>query len=1035
MCNLMIDKIQRYYPLRYWVPILIVAYTAALETLFIYRFHNGVVIGSRQTEWLLGTIVLMIAVFLIYYFLIFRRLQHLTKVVQRLGKGELDTRVSFAGGDEFSIVGDALNQMVEQLAADRHERQQVERKLREQTELFQELLVNIDTAVWSGDLESNSYLFVSSAVEQIYGYPAEQFFANPDFWFEAVHPDDRAYVLATNRAASTATECDREYRIIHADGNIRWIRERSYFLRDASGQARRLNGITSDITSEKQYQQVLAEQSMLATLRADLGLILGQRNALPIILQKCVSTLIEHLGTALVRIWIYNETTQMLELQAEAGSGLSFTQRYEQVPLGHNLIGWAAQRMHPYLTNDLPNDPNVTQHAWIKSEGIVAFAGYPLLMEERVIGIMAIFSRQLLSQATFDNLGGIADAVAQLIERKRAEEALALSEERLRLALDGAQDGVWDWDACTGKTTLNQQWLNMLGYVEDEIPSGKDSWTTLIHPDDIDHVTAALEAHIIGQSPIFEAEWRFRTKDGQWRWVLNRGQAVIRDEDGYPLRITGTCKDISERKQIELALQQSEARNRAILDALPDYVFICDKKGRYLYAHIGQPLESVTTKEDFPTQQTAIPSSPAWLRSTQLPNNGQLHADDFLGKRVDQILPSPYGQQVLKAIEVALQGKRQVLEHAFLLPNDDVRQVEAHIVPLDEDKVVIIVRDITERKLMEEERSVRKIAETVPHMMFVYDLEEERHIYVNRQVSRDLGYTPEEFLELGADFLPQVLHEDMLSHFTALRERWETATNDQVFESEYQMRHVNGEWRWFLGRDTVFTRTHDGDVRQIIGTAQDITENKRAQDQLLAALNEKDALLKEVHHRVKNNLQIISSLLNLQASQISEPNVLDIFNETKNRVRSMALLHETLYRTENLAQIDFHHYVLALCNSLLRSLGVDINRIHLTIQIQNVTLDMERAIPCGLIINELVTNAVKHAFPNNRSGQITIAMQKNDCHSYQLTVCDDGCGLLPEQQTGQATTLGLRLVHDLTTQLRGKLTISSDAGTEFQIMF
>jgi PAS domain S-box-containing protein len=216
---------------------------------------------------------------------------------------------------------------------------------------------------------------------------------------------------------------------------------------------------------------------------------------------------------------------------------------------------------------------------------------------------------------------------------------------------------------------------------------------------------------------------------------------------------------------------------------------------------------------------------------------------------------------------------------------------------------------------------------------------------------------------------------------------------------------------------------------------EDIARRKRAEEQLQASLEEKEALLKEVHHRVKNNLQLISSLLSLQAARIAEPAVAELFAESRNRVRSMALVHENLYRAGNFARISMATHVQNLCAHLARAYGMNSRRVELASRIGDVQLDLDLAVPCSLIVNELVSNALKHAFPDGRAGRVCVELQPFGDQQHVLVVADDGVGLPPDLDCQRADSLGLQLVDDLTQQLHGTIAVSRDGGTTFTITF
>jgi two-component sensor histidine kinase len=215
----------------------------------------------------------------------------------------------------------------------------------------------------------------------------------------------------------------------------------------------------------------------------------------------------------------------------------------------------------------------------------------------------------------------------------------------------------------------------------------------------------------------------------------------------------------------------------------------------------------------------------------------------------------------------------------------------------------------------------------------------------------------------------------------------------------------------------------------------ELAERRRAEDQARAALQEKEVLLKEIHHRVKNNLQVISSLLNLQSGLIQDPRITEAFKDSQNRVRSMALIHERLYQSENLAVIDFSDYVRNLAEHLLLSYGVGAENVTLDVEADTVFLDIDTAAPCGLMLNELVSNALKHAFPDNRKGQIQVGLCADQDGHLAITVDDDGVGFPKGVDAQSSNSLGLQLVHTLVRQLDGHLEMHSGNGTTFSVTF
>ena len=228
---------------------------------------------------------------------------------------------------------------------------------------------------------------------------------------------------------------------------------------------------------------------------------------------------------------------------------------------------------------------------------------------------------------------------------------------------------------------------------------------------------------------------------------------------------------------------------------------------------------------------------------------------------------------------------------------------------------------------------------------------------------------------------------------------------------------------------------NEGQPLHIQSIIRDITERKQNEAQILASLNEKEVMLKEIHHRVKNNLQVISSLLDLQAGYVAEEEVQNMFQDSRSRVRSMALVHEQLYQADDLARIDFADYVERLTSFLFRSFGRQAGFVDLRLEVVSVLLTVETAVPLGLIINELVSNAYKHAFVDGRSGQINIALQKMEDNQICLSVQDNGIGFPADIDFRRSPSLGLTIIMTLINQLGGQITLDRSQGTRFEISF
>ena len=244
-----------------------------------------------------------------------------------------------------------------------------------------------------------------------------------------------------------------------------------------------------------------------------------------------------------------------------------------------------------------------------------------------------------------------------------------------------------------------------------------------------------------------------------------------------------------------------------------------------------------------------------------------------------------------------------------------------------------------------------------------------------------------------------------------------------------------GPGRQFPVHCSAAEMTNDqGKLEGYVCVAANISRRKEAEEQLVASLREKELLLKEVHHRVKNNLQVISSLLSLQARKIHDDDTARLFQESQGRIRSMALIHEQLYRTDDLAGVDFAAYVQDLVRNLERGLSGQDTPVRFRLDIEPLLLSLDLAIPCGMIVNELVSNAQKHAFPDRNAGEIRVEFTRRE-DGYRLTVADNGVGMQEEIDASDGRSLGLTVVQAFTRQIHGDLSVRHDQGTTFVIRF
>ena len=254
------------------------------------------------------------------------------------------------------------------------------------------------------------------------------------------------------------------------------------------------------------------------------------------------------------------------------------------------------------------------------------------------------------------------------------------------------------------------------------------------------------------------------------------------------------------------------------------------------------------------------------------------------------------------------------------------------------------------------------------------------------------------------------------------------------YEAEFRLLSKAGDWKWVLSRGKVVERDPNGNPSRVTGTSLDITDRKAAEDQIRGSLKEKEVLLREIHHRVKNNLQVMSSLLRLQSRYVQDDGYREMFRESVNRVHSMALVHEKLYQSQNLAEIRINDYLAAVTKQLMGAYESVQGRVALGIEVQPISLGIETAMPLGFIVTELLSNALKHAFPGTREGKVTVSLCRTN-GDLDLVISDDGIGMPAEFPLKHPQSLGLRLVAIFVDQLQGETELTGNPGTRVRITF
>jgi len=665
-------------------------------------------------------------------------------------------------------------------------------------------------------------------------------------------------------------------------------------------------------------------------------------------------------------------------------------------PAAEKLLGWAAGEV---MGRPLPSVPEESREEfrrfreWIHSgksmDGVE-------VRRQRRDGTPVDYS--IYASPLRDGEGRIIGNIAVLVdigERKRIEEALSQSENRYRLIVETADEGIWQVDREWRTTYVNRRMELMLGCEPGEMlglhifdfmdtEGRREAQELMSHREN-----GARETH----------DFRFYSRDGSYLDTLASTSPVFDDSGGFAGAIA-MVSDITERKRAEEALKLSQF----IIDKASIGIFRGQADAKILFANefgagmLGYTPEELSAMSFFDIDPSLTPET--WLEHRQKLTAIGFNTFESMHRRKDgSLFPVEVTVNYLKYGD-------QVFSCSFS-------------------------QDITRRKeaaaaLRKSEEKFRILAETSAAAIILY--QGEKIVYVNPATARMFGYTEGELLEMR---FWDCIHPEFkeIARFRGLaRQRGETVPN------QYEIKLVikGGQVRWAIV--SAGKIEYKGEPACIV-TMIDITETKRSEELISASLAEKELLLREVHHRVKNNLQIISTLLDLQSESIQDTSALNSFRESQDRIKAMALIHERLYESEDFSSVDFAEYIGSLSAYLFDSYLVDPGRIVLKIDAGGVSIGIDRAIPCGLIINELVSNALKHAFPGNRAGEISIRFDVDADDWITLTVADSGVGIPPDLDLENTGTLGLQLVNMLARQLGGVLSAGNMGGAVFSIRF
>ncbi|MBN2079463.1 MAG: PAS domain S-box protein [Spirochaetes bacterium] len=608
-----------------------------------------------------------------------------------------------------------------------------------------------------------------------------------------------------------------------------------------------------------------------------------------------------------------------------------------------------------------------------------------------------------------DGEGGIEATLSSgedITYRRRVEDALAKSEQLFRALIEHSYEGI-TMIAADGTILYDSPPISrILGYGPDE-RVGKNV-AEYVHPDEREGMREGFAAYANKTGDIMHYEGRFIHRDGSLRWI----EGVRNNLLDNPLveAIVVNYRDITDRKMAEMTLRESEEKYRTLFDEAAEGIALM-----------------------------ALDNSTLMVNKSFARMHGYESPEEMSRVQLNE-LDTP------ETARLAPERLRRIREGEAL--NFDVEHYhrDGHIITMNvsckmihaegKDYYMGLHQDITERRRAEEAlRASEELNRIISAMTTDYVF----MVRMGAGGSLELAWVSENFSRLTRgrsvadvktqDLWMDIIHPDDRELFSGFMEK----TIREMDEGYLECRSIlpDGTCRHIQ----IFVKPimPEGGALTIYGAVNDITDRKMAEGRIVSSLREKEILLQEVHHRVKNNLQSVISLFGINEDRIRDPGDLEVFREMRGKIYSMALIHEMLYRSGDLSALDMGDYVRELAAEVYRAYGADPARIVMRVDIQGISLGIRDAVPCGLLIHELVVNSLKHAYPEGRKGLIAITMKKTTGGAVELVVSDDGVGLPDGIGPGGGGSMGLTLVRGWVRQMGATLDIERRGGTRYVI--
>ncbi|MEG4625686.1 PAS domain S-box protein [Microcoleus sp. w1-18aA5] len=901
---------------------------------------------------------------------------------------------------------------------------ELERRVQQRTQWYEMAVSAGKVGVWDWNLETDE-IYIAPSLKALLGYQDAEIPNRMENWASHVHPDDQVAVAeAVNAYLEGVTEIyEVEHRMVRKDGSTCWILARGSAIRSPSGKALRLTGTDTDITDRKLTEEKLqnSEAELLALFNAMTDIVL-----------------------------VFDASGRYLKIAPTAPELL-----YKPAP---EVLGKTLAEIFPEAEANF---------ALAHIRQTLASGETHRVEYSMEIGCKLFWFDASISPLDCDRVMWVA---RDITARKHAEAALQKSEEKFRNLFDDAPIALGLATVRDYRTIkVNEAHRQMLGYSDSELASM--TFSELTHPEDVHADVEEVKQLICGKISRFQREKRLIKKNGELMWA-NLTVTLIRDREGIPLYSMGAIEDISYRKRAEMEFQQLKERLQFLLGSNPAVIFTAAPTGDFCTTYISDNVQTIVGY--YP--QELLADCKFW--------SSRIHPEDR-------------PQFLVNFLDLS-EERNCICEYRFLHQDGSYRWLRTELkllvdsmgIPIE---IIGYAADISNSKYaelargqqFEQERLVEAIARRVRQSLQLEEIlnttvaELQQVLLADRVLVYQLlpksgGRVIAEAVAEGCSqlidrcfgeevFPPDSYQLYLQGRISAISELDSPSITPCVMEFMKQIQVkaklvvpiIQHSKLWGLLIAHQCDRPRDWKeweinlfqqlVNQLAIAIQqsllyqqlqaELSDRKQAEANLKNSLREKEILLKEIHHRVKNNLCVVASLLELQSNTVADPQVSKMFEESQNRLYSMALIHEKLYRSTNLAQINFGEYLEDLVSNLFHSYNISNNQIQLQVLAEPISLNLETATPCGLIANELVSNTLKHAFPDGTTGTVSVECYQTGDREINLLVKDNGIGFPQKLDFRKTHSMGFQVVCTLTEQLEGTIEISREFGTSFHLKF